>query len=265
MENCYQILGVSSTASAAEIKRAYRKKVKELHPDISGKIENTEDFHKIVQAYEILSDVQRRYMFDIAFATTAKRYAKGKNKDSFDYRTWLLERTDAESRAKLIFLDLMQGRETEAVNEFIRMSTESRKFSLADWFTREDFMDYGFILCEEMVFRNHYYDAAMLLLRIISMEQGFPYFRHFFPEVVSLTRDILLHRLERNVTDELALDAWELALETGFIPADEKIILTKMAQAYFRIGDDFAARACLDEATRLGKIQKKSVSKKQTT
>lgn len=259
MENCYQILGVPSSASAAEIKRAYRKKAKELHPDISGQPENTENFRKVVQAYEILSDSKRRYMFDIAYTTYSKKNTQGK--DSFDYRMWLLERTDAESRAKLIFLDLLQGREDEAVSEFIRMSTESRKFSLADWFTREDFMDYGFILCEEMFFRNHYYDAAMLLLKIIAMEQSFPYFRHFFPEVISLARNILLYRLEGSVTEELALDAWEQALEVGFIPADEIIILTKMSSAYSKIGDEFAARACLDEASRLGKI-KKSHSKK---
>ncbi|MBN1617215.1 MAG: DnaJ domain-containing protein, partial [Spirochaetales bacterium] len=34
MEDCYQILGIPSSASASEIKRAFRRKAKELHPDI---------------------------------------------------------------------------------------------------------------------------------------------------------------------------------------------------------------------------------------
>lgn len=256
MENCYKILGVSSSATAAEIKRAYRSKVKELHPDTSGVPENTEEFRRLVQAYEILSDVQRRSMFDASYTMAAKRSSSAGSTDSFDYRSWLLARRDNESRAKLIFFDLLHCREDEAVAEFVKVSSECASFSLSDWFVREDFMDFGFILSEELVLRNQYYDVALLLLRIVAMEHSYPYFRHFFPEVISLARDVLLNRLEGSVSDELALDAWEQAIELNFDRFDEAAMLVKMACAYLRIGDDFAAGACLDEALRLdGKVK----------
>jgi len=48
-ETWYSVLGVIETASVAEIKEAYRKKVMQYHPDRGG---NPNDFHKIQQAYE---------------------------------------------------------------------------------------------------------------------------------------------------------------------------------------------------------------------
>ena len=253
MENCYKILGVSSSATAAEIKRAYRQKVKELHPDTSKSPDDVEEFRRVVKAYEILSDVQRRAMFDVSYGAMGRRYAKEERNDSFDYRSWLLARADNESRAKLIFFDLLHGREDLSVEEFVRMTSEHADFSLADWFTREDFMDVGFILCEELVLRAHYYDAALLLTRIAQMEQSYQYFKHFYPEVLSLLKEVLFKRLEGYVSDELALDAWERVLELNLLPAEEAELLVKMAMAYNRIGDEFAAESCFAEAVRIDK------------
>ena len=67
MTDFYQILGVSSDASEAEIKSAYRKLSLELHPDknkASGK-DTTEQFQKIGEAYETLKDPQKRQMYDM--------------------------------------------------------------------------------------------------------------------------------------------------------------------------------------------------------
>ena len=263
MENCYKILGVLPTASAAEIKRAYRKKVKDLHPDTAGTSQDTEEFHKLVKAYEILSDIQRRAMFDMSFATSARYKNSSASEHTFDYRKWLLERNDFESRAKLIFFDLLHGNEDAAVEEFIKMTSSHINFFLYDWFTREDFMDFGFILCEELVLRSQYYDAALLLIQIIAMEKTYPYFKHFFEEVLSLAKDVLLHRLEENITDELALDAWEKALEINLGKEIDAAILIKMAKIYSKLVDMFTAQACFEEALHLDKNVKVSMSVKK--
>ena len=179
----------------------------------------------------------------------AKTY---RSTDSFDYRTWLLARTDEESRSKLIFFDLMHGHEDEAVEEFKRMSMNHAGFRLAKWFTREDFMDYGFILAEELILRDEYYDAFVLLEQIIRMERTFEYFRLFFPEVMDLARTVLKYRIDGKINDELALDSWERALELGFGKKDDAFFLRKMSSAYRRLGDERTARICDEEADRLG-------------
>ncbi len=251
MRDCYKILGVPHNATAAEIRRAYRQKAKLLHPDITH--EDSEKFRELVQAYETLSDIKSRSLFDESFAyknSSHSTHAAG-TKQSFDYRTWLMERDDDESRSKLIFFDLTHNKEDSAVAEFKRMNMTRSGFKLSKWFTREDFMDYGFILSEELVLRQEYYDAVILLEQIIKMEFSYSYFKLFFPEVKSLTRHILRNNIDGQVNDELAIDAWERALDLKFEKSDDSYFLQKMADAYERIGDKYTARVCREESLRL--------------
>ena len=61
----YEILGVSKTASKVEIKKAYRKLARKYHPDVSKEDNAEEKFKEIQEAYAILSDDEKRKMYDI--------------------------------------------------------------------------------------------------------------------------------------------------------------------------------------------------------
>jgi len=61
----YQTLGVSREASADEIKRAYRKLARELHPDVNPDPEVQDKFKEITASYETLSDPQKRQNYDM--------------------------------------------------------------------------------------------------------------------------------------------------------------------------------------------------------
>lgn len=60
----YDILGVSKTASQEEIKKAYRKQALEWHPDRNKSAEAEKKFKEINEAYEILSDTEKRAAYD---------------------------------------------------------------------------------------------------------------------------------------------------------------------------------------------------------
>lgn len=61
----YQILGLSRGASADDIKKAYRKLSKELHPDRNpGNAESEKKFKEVNQAYEVLSNPQKKQAYD---------------------------------------------------------------------------------------------------------------------------------------------------------------------------------------------------------
>ena len=60
----YEVLGLSKGASAAEIKKAYRKLSKQYHPDINKEKGAEEKFKEITEAYEVLSDDNKKAQYD---------------------------------------------------------------------------------------------------------------------------------------------------------------------------------------------------------
>lgn len=61
----YAILGVPRDASAEQIKRAYRKLARELHPDVNPDAQAQRHFQDVTAAYEVLSDPQKRQLVDL--------------------------------------------------------------------------------------------------------------------------------------------------------------------------------------------------------
>lgn len=61
----YEVLGVSSSASEAELKKAYRTKAKELHPDRNSDNPNSESqFKEVNEAYDVLKDQNKKAAYD---------------------------------------------------------------------------------------------------------------------------------------------------------------------------------------------------------
>lgn len=65
--NYYEILGVGSTAHAAEIKRAYRRLAVMYHPDKNPSPDAEEIFKQISEAYDVLGDPEKRHAYDSRF------------------------------------------------------------------------------------------------------------------------------------------------------------------------------------------------------
>lgn len=72
----YATLGVSKDASEAEIKKAFRARARETHPDVNDAHDAEEQFKAINEAYDVLSDPQKRQMYD-TYGTADPRAAGG--------------------------------------------------------------------------------------------------------------------------------------------------------------------------------------------
>ncbi len=64
LKDYYAVLGVAANVVLSEIKNAYRKKASQLHPDKNTSSDAPAMFREVQEAYEILSDINKRSAYD---------------------------------------------------------------------------------------------------------------------------------------------------------------------------------------------------------
>ena len=69
----YEVLGVDRNATPEEIKKAYRKLARELHPDVNPSEDAAERFKSVTHAYDVLSDPDQRERYDLGPARRLRR------------------------------------------------------------------------------------------------------------------------------------------------------------------------------------------------
>jgi len=77
LSDYYQDLGVARDASVEEIKRAYRRLARKLHPDVNPGAEAEDRFKSVSQAYDVLSDAAKRHSYDLGVDPYAAAGAGG--------------------------------------------------------------------------------------------------------------------------------------------------------------------------------------------
>jgi curved DNA-binding protein CbpA len=83
MSSYYDILCIPRTASESEIRKAYRRQALLFHPDRNRSADATARFLMILQAYEVLSDKNKRFLYDHQSGEFANSVY-----DILDYETW---------------------------------------------------------------------------------------------------------------------------------------------------------------------------------
>lgn len=81
----YALLGVARDAAPEEIKRAYRQLARELHPDVNPDPAAQERFKSVTAAYEVLSDPEKRQMFDLGHDPLRSGGGGGGQNAGFDF------------------------------------------------------------------------------------------------------------------------------------------------------------------------------------
>jgi curved DNA-binding protein len=128
--NYYLILGVPKDASADEIKKAYRRLARQLHPDVNPGDKSAEDrFKDINEAYDILSDIDKRAQYDQFSKFWKQKGFQGKQGVRLpNFKTWGNSKATRKKPAEDVdfsdysdfnkFLDQVLGRRRE-----VRMAT----------------------------------------------------------------------------------------------------------------------------------------------
>lgn len=237
----YQLLGVGPDAGPAELKRAFRRRVKQIHPDVNpGNPEASRKMRELVEAYETLLDpvLSGEYRSAVRRRSTV---------EEFDYRDFLRRAGDPASRAKLIFYDLLHGHEPDALALY--RSAQAGGFDLRDWLDREDYMDCAYILAEELEAVGEAEAAFELYYRISRLETQKPYFRFFFDEVIMHLRQLL--GSAGALPPEHRLAATERVIQLGLPPRETAWFMKTAAEMYAERNQRARALFYLEESLRL--------------
>ncbi|HEY74100.1 MAG: J domain-containing protein [Chloroflexi bacterium] len=85
----YKILGIDRDVSEKEIKRAYRRLARQLHPDVNpGNKQAEEKFKEINEAYEVLSDSEKRAKYNELGASYQQWQRMGRDSGQYDWSQW---------------------------------------------------------------------------------------------------------------------------------------------------------------------------------
>jgi curved DNA-binding protein CbpA len=241
VDNYYTLLGVDKGASGQDIKKAFRERAKRLHPDIAGKHAESQ-MRRLLAAYEVLSNRDRRFEYDRA-------YARFLGRGGFDYRSFLKERPeDPASQAKLVFFHLLHLEDEEALEVWTKNG--GLDFALEQYLDREDWMDCAFLLAEELNKGNRVYEAFMLLLRITKEERRQPYFKHFMEDVENFLKELVRLRLKAAVDKDRYVECLEALLGQGFSPRDESRWMRSIAETLLSMGESSFAETVFRAALK---------------
>lgn len=95
----YKVLEVDKKASDDEIKKSYKKLAKKFHPDVNKNPEAEKKFKDISEAYNVLSDPEKRRKYDNLGSDFSSYTQRGGNSDSFDWAKWYSSQSQSQSQS----------------------------------------------------------------------------------------------------------------------------------------------------------------------
>ena len=247
MVNYYEVLGLDPACSTDEIKRTFRRRAKELHPDlkISNRQYSDESMRNLLAAYETLSNPQKRKSYDRAFAI---HFSKPK----FDYREYLKNRPDdLIAQSKLIFYSLLNSEPNEALQLYDSLSQCRPDFSLELCLGREDYMDCIFLLAEALEKNGEYIRACHLYKHLCVLEMEQPYFHHFLDEIIERLRSITCFKMVTKLPPQTSINYIKELIGFDFSRKDNAFFYKKIAEIYCGLGQRELALSYLDKGLKL--------------
>ncbi len=193
LKECYKRLGISENSTPDEVKKAFRRKIKKLHPDLAKRTrENSLELSQLISAYETILNVHKKRKY-----YAHSQFAIEMNKTRFNYRTFLAYRLhEPRCWGKLILYEFLHKRNTQALELFERYK---EVHSLKNALSRDEFLDCMVFLGEEYHRLGHYMDAFSCFEKIVQEEKKEPYFRDFMVDIYQYISLIFYKKLAKTL------------------------------------------------------------------
>lgn len=240
--NYYAVLQVKEGAGSEEIKRSFRRLVKEYHPDRNGNQPWAADKVKLViQAYKTLSDDSNRKLYDrlLNLRKSGAGTASGR------------PHSNVHAQARNVLLDLLDGKGVPALVNYERLSKTVQGFHLLNYFTFKDYIDCIFLLAEEYERQRKHASALELYEEAYDQLQQKARKQYLFDEIKDRIQRIYCRVLARRVSPKEAIFYYEKALELDLGRAERAFVHKKIAECHFKQGDLYSASGHLNLALSL--------------
>lgn len=236
MSTHYTTLGINSTATRQQVKRAFRDMTKRFHPDRNAK--RAEWAHvqmkRILEAHRVLSDQILREEYDIRLA--AQSAAVRKPVSNLKHRR---EGDSLASQCERILFDLLSGQEDRAVENYEKLQHAGAE--LAHCLELRDWVDCKFLLAEHYARRGRCREALALYEELHQSETAQKRFSHFIQEVRERIFNLCSRDLPSGASPTAAAEFYLRALGLD-LPRPRKAFLhKKLAECYLELDDNDSA------------------------
>lgn len=246
--NYYRILEVNRKATAAEIKRAFRKLAKRYHPDKNpGREEFAERmFHQICTAYDTLCYSQQRLKYDMTLdALDDEEQVK------VAYLKNLRKAKLKRQKYELMFQELLNRNDEAGIRIYEQLLREDKNFHIDDFLSYADSRDCEFLIAEAYYALGNYRTAMQIYESLISHEKRRLFFRHFTDEIKARLKQVYFYNLTHpQCLEDIPIDLEKVhALDLS--KRETAWIYKKLAEFYFDINRHIQAERMLKTAFEL--------------
>jgi len=243
--NYYEVLGVHAQATPEEIKKSFRRLVKECHPDCNRHRQAWagRQVRLILEAYRTLADAQKRRAYD-----QVCRHAPARPEP---VRAQKRRTPTLYDLAEMVLLDLTAGNGAAAVKAYEALCRDHARFALFSYLSVNDYLDCSFLLGEEYERQGRFERALAFYAEVYNEERLKPRRRYFHDEVRERIRNIYARELARSSPPEVAIGYYRRLLDMDLGRGETAFFYKKMAECYFRIGEFDTARSTLGHAFTL--------------
>ena len=246
--NYYRILEVNRQATAAEIKKAFRKLAKRYHPDKNpGREEFAEQmFRQICIAYETLCNSQQRLKYDMTLDALDEE-----QQVQASYLKNLRRAKQKRQKYELMFQELLNRNDEAGIRIYEQLEREDKKVHIDDFLSYADSRDCEFLIAEAYYSLGNYRTAMRIYESLILREKRRMFFHHFIDEIKGRLKQVYLYFLTHpQHLEDIPIDL-EKVHALNLSKRETAWIYKKLAEFYFDIHWHVQAKQMLKKAFEL--------------
>ncbi len=240
----YRLLGVDPDCSAEDVRQAFRKRLLEIHPDKVEHPRDPEELRQVLEAFEVLSDDQRRDRYDQMWKIVI---SQDPDQSAIPHVT---ESDRPSARVRTVLYLLLEQRVDEAMDRLMELEPGAR-LSLRKHLTAGEFVDVCFLIGEIEQDRKNFSAALEWYEDLIRVEATRNQKRPCYAEAKERAQRLLLKRTGGRIDPRIGLEYLRRAEQLGLDRVGQAEVAKKRAACYLEMEMKVEAAKHYKETLRL--------------